>query len=392
MLNIILQGIISLFLVFIMGFIAYSIYNNEYVKNIGNAIMNGNKKTIPIFTGRFEFSNTQVNIETYNPNNLGYLNINPSRNQQGGAEYSYNFWLLYHLNENSQKINTTLNNTDYIILFFKGANIKTMKYNSLKYNSLKYDCSESGDKKLLIKNPLVKLRNDGKEILVEYNNINFPDTFNQNAKPINCDDLIDSVTKTRRDSNNVDNNNKISQNKFGIKDMKTEYYNDKFNMITLVFQENPSNEEVFNNYNANYRIYLNGELVEDRLANTNNLENNTDDTYNFKSRVIKNNNSKLNINPLSYDNIVYDETNPEKYINKTMRYATLPDNITRLQPLQMADFTYFNYALSTNEINALYRKGYHTELANIKSNLSLSKYDYAAKYINNPTPDLSKPI
>lgn len=387
MLNIIIQGIISLFLVFIMGFIAYSIYNNEYVKNIGNIIMNGNKKTIPIFTGRFEFSNTQVNIETYNPNNIGYLNINPSRNQQGGAEYSYNFWLLYHLDEYSQKINTIINKTDYIILFFKGANIKTMKYTTLNY-----DCQEEGDKKLLIKNPLVKLRNDGKEILVEYNNINFPDTYNQNAKSLNCNSLIDSTLKTRIDPNNNANNNKISSNKFGIKELNTEYYNDKFNMITLVFQENPSNEDVFNNYNANYRIYLNGELVEDRLANTNNLEDKTTDLSDFKSRVIKNNNSKLNINPLTYDNIKYNPNNKDTYINTSTPEATLPDNITRLQPLQMADFTYFNYALSTYEINALYRKGYHTELANIISNLSLSKYDYAAKYINNPTPDLSKPI
>lgn len=389
MLNIIIQGIISLFLVFIMGFIAYSIYNNEYVKNIGNIIMNGNKKVVPIFTGRFEFSNTQVNIETYNPNNIGYLNINPSRNQQGGAEYSYNFWLFYHLGDDNAKINSDLIETDYIILFFKGSNIKTMKYNTLNY-----DCQEQWDKKLLIKNPLVKLRNDGKEILVEYNNINFPDTFNQNAKKIECKNLIDSNNNyTRKDPKDDNANELISSNKFGIKNIKTEYYNDKFNMITLVFQENPSNEDVFNNYNANYRIYLNGELIEDRLANTNNLEYTGDNiSSSFKSRVIKNNNSKLNINPLKYDNIKKDDGNSETYINKIMPEALLPDKITRLQPLQMADFTYFNYALSSSEINALYRKGYHTELANIKSNLSLSNYDYAAKYINNPTPDLSKPI
>jgi hypothetical protein len=241
MLNIIIQGILSLFLVFIMAFIAYSVYNNEYVKIINDIIMSGNKKIVPIFTGRFEFSNTQVQIETYNKNMLGYKDVNPSKNQNGGAEYSYNFWLFYHLTDD--KINTNLpNKTDYIILFFKGSKIKTMNYSSTNY-----ECVENGDKKLLIKNPLVKLRNDGKELLVEYNNINFPDTYNNNAKPLSCDSLIASDKNRINGGESTKINDALSSNKFGIKHINTDYYNNKFNMITIVFQENPSNEEVFNN-------------------------------------------------------------------------------------------------------------------------------------------------
>ena len=165
-------------------------------------------------------------------------------------------------------------------------------------------------------------------------------------------------------------------------------------MITIVFQENPSNEEVFNNNNANYSIYLNGELVEDRLANTTNVESNTNDST-FKSRVIKNNNSKLNINPLKYDNIPSIPgviNNSSKIINQTTDTIILPDQITKIQPLQLADFTYFNYALSSIEINNLYRKGFHTELAKITTQIDLSDFDYKAKYITYPSTDLSKPI
>jgi len=385
MLNIIIQGILSLFLVFIMAFIAYSVYNNEYFKKLGAIITSGNKAAIPVFTGRFEFSNKQINIETYNPNNLGYLNINPSKNQNGGAEYSYNFWLFYHLDTNTNKINNYLNKTDYTILFFKGSSVKSMRYNSRDY-----ECNDSGDKKILIKNPLVKLRNDGKELLVEYNNINFPETYNASAKPLNCSSLV-ATSGIRKNPEDDNSNDLLSSNKFGIKHINTDYYNDKFNMITLVFQENPSNEDVFNNNNANYRIYLNGELVEDRLANTNNIEGIYNDNS-FKSRVIKNNNNKLNINPLQYDNIVNDVSNNNKFINRETPLATLPDQLTKIQPLQLADFTYFNYALSTAEINGLYRKGFHTELAKITTDLTLSDYDYASKYTMYPSKELSKPI
>jgi hypothetical protein len=386
MLNIIIQGILSLFLVFIMAFIAYSVYNKEYVKKINDLIMYGNKKIVPIFTGRFEFSDKEVQIETYNKNMLGYKNVNPSKNQNGGAEYTYNFWLFYHLDNG--KINSNLtNNTDYIILFFKGSKIKTMKYSNTTY-----ECAENGEKKILIKNPLVKLRNDGKELLVEYNNINFPETYNNNAKPLTCASLIDSSTGNRISGGTSKKiNDGLSSNKFGIKDINSDYYNDKFNMITIIFQENPSNEEVFNNNIANYRIYLNGELVEDRLANTNNIESTQFDN-NFKSRVIKNNNSKLNINPCQYDNISKNAANKDTYLNETTRTVTLSDNLTNIAPLQIADFTYFNYAITTAEINSLYRKGYNTYLAKIDGSMELTNYDYTAKYIYYPTKDLSKPI
>jgi len=385
MLNIIIQGILSLFLVFIMAFIAYSVYNKEYVKKLNDLIMYGNKKKVPIFTGRFEFKQTQAHIETYNKNMLGYKDVNPSKNQNGGAEYSYNFWVFYHLDDIYKVINTTIEKTDYIILFFKGSKMKTMKYSSTLY-----ECPDNGDKKILIKNPLIKLRNDGKELLVEYNNINFPETYNNNAKPLTCASLVNNGNRINKDM--TKSNDSLSSNKFGIKHINSDYYNDKFNMITIVFQENPSNEEVFNNNIANYRIYLNGELVEDRLANTNNIENSNYDN-NFKSRVIKNNNNKLHINPIYYDNIIdKDKTNIDKYINKDTPPVLLSDKITEISPLQIADLTYFNYALTTAEINSLYRKGYNTYLAKIEGTMELSNYDYAAKYIYYPSTDLSDPI
>ena len=46
MLNIIIQGILSLFLVFIMAFIGYSVYNYEYVQKLTDMIIYSNKNAV----------------------------------------------------------------------------------------------------------------------------------------------------------------------------------------------------------------------------------------------------------------------------------------------------------------------------------------------------------
>ena len=94
MLNTIIQIILSIFLISIMAFIGYSIYNREFINSI--SISNTNKKITKIFSGIFDYSeNSNIDIETYNKTDFSYLDINPSINQNGGAEYSYNFWLFF---------------------------------------------------------------------------------------------------------------------------------------------------------------------------------------------------------------------------------------------------------------------------------------------------------
>jgi len=362
MIDIIIQIILSVFLILIMAFISYNIYDKEYTSNI--TIFNKNKKATPIFNGIFDFSKDKdLDIETYDKNIYSYLDINPSINQNGGAEYSYNFWLFFDLNSgvisSDNQFNTVettysniwgsdANKYKYIILFYKGE--KTL---SPSFTSNGYECETKEDvalidknQRILIKNPLIKLRNDGKEIIVEYNNINYPETYNNNATPLNCADTV--VKKEFRNSN-----------KFGIKNINTDLFKQKFNMITVVFQENPKNEDLFNSTNANCRVYFNGELFEDRLANTTNLESATIDS--FKSRVMKSNYSKLHINP-TRDATKINKMNPD--INE----ITLEDTITKVSPLQMADLTYYNYALTNKEILQLYKNGFKKSPANYKKN------------------------
>lgn len=98
MINSLIQIILSVFLIAILAFISYSIYNNEIITNI--VIKTTTKKTTNIFTGILDYTNDKnINIETYDSTMNSYLDINPSINQNGGAEYSYNFWLYYNIKD-----------------------------------------------------------------------------------------------------------------------------------------------------------------------------------------------------------------------------------------------------------------------------------------------------
>ena len=364
MLNTIIQIILSIFLISIMAFISYSVYNREFINSI--TLSTSNKKITKIFTGIVDYTVIKdIDIETYNKSDFSYLDINPSINQNGGAEYSYNFWLFFRTTESggSEIINPSVANTElsnnyntinpksnsgdggsiiktdqYIVLFYKGE--KTPIITKTIDN---YDCNTNdtiSDYPILVKNPLIKIKNDASEIIVEFNNINHTDTYNASGS-LN----IDCSTN--------DGYSKRNHNKFGIKEIDPKY-KEKFNMITVVFQEQPKNNNVFNNNKSSCRVYFNGELKADKLSNTNSIEN--DEINNFKSRVMKSNLSQLHINP--------------KNINGDINTHTLTDRITKIAPLQMSDLTYYNYALTNTEIKRLYNNGFNKYDASFKKRMS----------------------
>lgn len=351
MISIIIQIILSVFLILIMALISYSIYNNEYIKSI--RFTNSNRKQTSVFTGILDYSKSEeISLETFNKKAPAYIDINPSINQNGGAEYSYNFWVCFNKNPSTSTLTqytgtptgqqAVLLPYTYMILFYKG------EKNTLPYTSFGYECEKTTlisdlDNRILIKNPLVKIRNDGQEIIVEYNNINYPDTFNNSSTTIDCS--ISSIVDVVKLASNR------SKNKFGIKDIQYNEYGQVFNMVTILFQENQKGSDSINVNNTNCKIYLNGALVADRLANVNGFEDTI--VNNFNSRVMKSNLSKFYINPYSLNLAKTNQLNlrPNSFI--------APDGITSVSPLLVSDLSYFNYALDDYEISNLYRLGFN---------------------------------
>lgn len=377
MLNTIIQIILALFLILIMAFIAYSIYDNEYIKSIN--IFNTNKKETKIFTGVYSFDKSGIRVETVNKLNPYYFDLNPSINQNGGAEYSYNFWLYFNINDkNANNIFTTggaegtrTADANYIVLFYRG--IRQL----IPYKQFNYSCDTLGrdlnpKKYILVKNPLVKLNNNGKELVIEYNNLNTPDTFNSTATPMNCTAV-----------SAYDNN----KNKLGIKNIDTKMYNKVYNMVTIVMQESPSNEDVLFQNRTNCKVYFNGTLIADRSTYNNDIINDTNSVR--VSTTMKKNIGNLYINPKSH----FKNSNRSDYLGATDKDSnsnndivelTESDGITKDIPLKIADLSYFNYALSMDEILVLYNKGFKNELADIiiKNNAAVNKDIVIGKKIN----------
>jgi hypothetical protein len=344
MLDIIIQIILAILLLLIMGFLAYSIFDREYINNM--KITNTNKKHTKIIDGVYSFTKNATRAETFNKLDPAYRDLNPSVNQNGGAEYSYNFWLYYNIvNLSANKIISSQPEDKYIILFFKG------DLNTLPYKQYEYSCDTQNNKSyLLIKNPLVKLSNNGKDLIVEYNNINHPDTFNSASKKISCGSGNYQVNR---------------QNKLGIKDIDNRMYNKTWNMITIVMQENPKQEDELFLNRTNCKVYMNGTLI----ANRSTLNNNLKDEMNSenKSTVMKKNVGNLIINPNRYLHNNY-ALSSDDYITAQIDEITDTDNITKEAPIKIADLTYCNYALSDDEILKLYKNKFNTNEAVLSDN------------------------
>lgn len=350
MLNIIIQAILAIFLILIMGFIAYSIYDREYVNAL--RVSTTNKKHTKIFTGVYPFTAEPVRIENMNRNDPYYLDIGESVNQNGGAEYSYNFWLYFNIKDNQivskDEDGTTPINTDkYIVLLYKGAK------QLVPYYQNSFSCDTGVDnirmnKYFLVKNPLIKMTNDGKQLIVEYNNINLPDTYNSRAERLSCG------TSASIYMSNI--------NKLGIKNINTDMYNKTYNMITIVMKETPSNEDELFKNRTNCRVYFNGTLIADRSTYNNNILDSDSDIR--VSTAMKKNIGNIFINPSKTLTEIKD-----KYITK---FHTITDTneITKDAPLKMANLSYFNYALDESEIKVLFNNGFDKKISDVVNRLS----------------------
>ena len=355
--NPVTQVIIALIILLLMGYVAYNIYLIEL-----HHMFKGNndiRKETEIFNGIIDFNDIrELKYNTKNRAHEKYRDISPSINQQGGAEYTYNFWLYVDQGKITQLKNDS--NKD-ILLFLKGE--KHFYYNNdFNYNCMFKSTDNSKIKHpiLLTKNPLVRLSADGKNLAVDYNNILSPESYQNNSKYNRCD--------------NVDNNKPWwdrNKNMIGVYDIE---FSNKWFMVTIVMKEIADNNNILTKNRAICRIYINGLLVFENKLET--VYGSNQDIY---SATFKNNNSPLYINPVF--NMKYEATSAGRktsgdamnIIEKNLPYLDMnlikydekynnenPNDISGI--IKMGDLKYYNYALEADAINQLFRNG----LKNVK--------------------------
>lgn len=316
----ILQVIIALIILLLMGYVAYNIY----VIELHNMFSGGNdiRREIDIIQGVYDYNNGEWRYNTKNKAHNNYVDMRPSYNQQGGAEYSYNFWLYANKNE------LRLKNKDKkdIALFLKG------ETDYLYYNKYNYNCSSKGSSGIIIptlltKNPLVRINHDGSKLAVDYNNILSPDSYQNNSTYRECGDI--TLTNWQEKNDNL----------LGVWDIP---FDSKWFMVTIVIKEVSDRNNILSINRALCKIYINGMIVFDEE-----VETRYGGDENARPAAPKHNTSPIYINPDLQDKM------------KTENYNQFFDtgDIKGENILKIGDLKYFNYAIDSEIISSIYGRG-----------------------------------
>ena len=324
--NPLMQVIISLIILLLMGYVGYNIFLIE-LQNMFKG-QNDIRKEIYILNGTYDLSNSEVKYNTLDKTQSNFKDINPSINQDGGAEYSYNYWLFI----DQDKLKNIDNGEKDIILFLKGEKIL---YSNNKFN---YNCSNANSTNnpvIITKNPLVRLSGNGKRIAVEYNNIYNTESYQQGSMYKNCNRFSSSTEWNDR-----------NKNMLGIYDIE---FNSKWFMVTIVMKEVSDSNNVLSINRASCKMYINGVKLLDKKVET---------KYDSKiySATFKNNSSPFYINPLIDGG------------------KTPYGKVTVGSVLKISDIKYYNYSINDDMISSLYNKGFNNNVADTTPVNKLAKY------------------
>jgi hypothetical protein len=176
---------------------------------------------------------------------------------------------------------------------------------------------------ILVKGPLIKLEQCGKNLTVEFNTVETKDVVTETSP---------DVCNTTAQSWDVANAHKIT-----LAGFDKPQFDKKWNMVTVIIQDTyPSDPYPVRN-KVRTRIYVNGLLELDRYVDG---KVNTASSTNKAPTVLQLNNGHLHIAP------------SVSFSASGNTYKTYKPNSEKA--LMMADLTYYNYALEASEIDSLF--------------------------------------
>ena len=336
-----LQILLAITLVVLFFVIGFAIYNYEFLNSFRNSGVV--KVSIPIFSGIKDFytmENEVYNTSERSSGSYRAINETPSFNQKAGSEFTYNFWLYKDSSKYDADANCTkstrlvadggfrmknsngtytytlpagTNGHDQTILFLKGDK-RTVDYKNV--------CGKDKTD-ILVKGPLIKLEQCGKNLTVEFNTVETKDVVTETAP---------DVCNTTAQSWDVANAHKIT-----LAGFDKPQFDKKWNMVTVIIQDTyPSDPYPVRN-KVRTRIYVNGLLELDRYVDG---KVNTPSSTNKTPTVLQLNNGHLHIAP------------SVSFSASGNTYKSYKPNSEKA--LMMADLTYYNYALEASEIDSLF--------------------------------------
>jgi len=335
-----IQILLAISLVIIFFVVGFVVYNYEFIKSLRSTGIV--KERVEIFSGIKDLSTTDSEVyDTTNKSVASYRNISASFNQDSGTEFTYNFWLymdkgaLYTNlvptdNTLTADAGYTLSNIDrQSILFSKG---------SMLLSTYENICGQP-KKDIMIKCPLVKLEENGKNLTVEFNTLQGTEAVKENSPNVCTEQSSDWVL--------------ANAHKITLRDLDKPELDKRWNMITVVIEDTSPIDPIPYRYKVRCRIYVNGLQELDKYVDGRLVANVSGPFLKGEYSTIKTNNGHLYVAPkLSI-------VNGEETKSTTLPLANATNQ------LMLADLTYFNYALTQKEIDIEQAKGVSDKVAPI---------------------------
>lgn len=327
------QVVIAVMLVIILFVVGFSVYNLETMKAIQDA--SRQKRRTDIFQGVKDLvQNGEDVFTTTDESSASYRDLALAVNQQGGAEYTYNFWL--YINRDQLRIatpmpdkQTSVQRTDAglarsdIVLLLRG--------NKTPY-AYKNVCGlDKTD--ILVKSPLIKLERNANVLSVEFNTTAAPDATHESSRNTCGDRSMNWATM---------NNHKIAVS--GLREKQN--LTSKWFMVTVIVQDTTPSDPLPVRNKTRCAIYINGVLELERYTDGRLIGGESRQTT-----VLQQNQGPL---------YVYPEI---KGANGARLTNWRSNEADYYKGLMLADVSYFNYALTTEEITNLFNGGFKKAMA-----------------------------
>lgn len=333
MANQLIQVLFAISLIAILMAVGFSVYNYEYIKSFKLPSRIQPRRKVPIFEGIKDISlvNNESYITTRDPDPSivpppSYRDINYSKNQAGGVEISYVFWLFVKGMDELLPSNTiqlpdegfTESNINHqTILFTKGTG-RLSTYNNL-----------CGKQKVdyMVKCPLVKLERNASQLTVEFNTLSsrvdgteYVEAIKQKSKN-QCNDITSDWKKA--------NSHKITLGKIN----RPEFVN-KWILVSIVLKDTTPSDPLPMRNKARCVIYINN-FMELSTYVDGSLEPSRDNLS-----TIKTNKGRLHVYPKAELDMDF-----SSYIPSSQK------------SIMMGDLTFYNYAIDQSIVNSVFTRG-----------------------------------
>ena len=284
--------------------------------------LRSSKVSVPITKGICSLDKGRTVIDTYDNTREMYVDIPPSTNQMGGAQFSYSFWLRRGIGTESILKNK--------IIFYRGNLVKSDGSDAKKGyiyqrgsgddnppdENVEYKEFQSDDQKIMLNNrsvkcPLVRFGESPNSLRIEFNSIKNPHLF------VDLDAEVFELLKSSKK-------------------------NPHFNLVTFSLQDNFD----FGGVERGIKVDV---FIDDALVKTQSFENNA---------------LRINEGPI-------------------VLFASNRDiEDVKIIDADIVDLTYHNYALDTKNVDDLYRRGFKDRVCELPDSWNSNKAKYSYRKLN----------